>query len=135
MRLECRYRQPDNKVAELRMQILEKGDWKPFTLSAEQPGFLIFVYAVLNCQHMYMRTNAAERGLLLDAARGSIEVLADRDWVIQKLSVRFAAALQSGAPAPGDIDYIVGRMRHCPVSINLKDVADSHTTVEFSAAK
>ena len=40
----------------------------------------------------------------------------------------------SGTPAPGDVDYIVERMQHCPVSINLKDVADSRTAVDFIAA-
>ena len=133
MRLECRYQRPDNSVAELRVQLFEKGAWADFELDFQQPGFLIFVYAVLNCQHLYMRTNAAERGLLLDSARGCIEVAADSDWVMQKLHVHFQARLQSGAPAAGDIDHIVDRMQHCPVSINLREVADSLTTVEFDA--
>ena len=133
MRLECRYQRPDNSVAELRVQLMEKGAWADFELGFEQPGFVIFVYAVLNCQHLYMRTNAAERGLLLDSARGSIEVAADRDWVVQKLHVQFQGQLQSGTPAAGDVDYIVDRMRHCPVSINLREVADSRTAVDFVA--
>ena len=41
-----------------------------FDLNSGSAGFLIFVYAVLNCQHMYMRLNCAERGLLLDTAEG-----------------------------------------------------------------
>lgn len=135
MRLECRYQQPNNSVAGLQVQNFAKGAWTDFELGAGQPGFLIFVYAILNCQHMYMRSNAAERGLLLDSARGWIEVLANQDWVVQKLRVRFEGYLQSGAPAPGDIDYIVDRMQHCPVSINLKDVPDSHTAVDFTAAQ
>ena len=134
MRFECRYQQPHNSVAELRVQNLEKGAWADFEPGFGQPGFLIFVYAILNCQHLYMRTNAAERGLLLDSAQGSIEVVADRDWVVQKLRVRFEGQLQAGTPAPGDVDYIVDRMQHCPVSINLKDVADSHTAVDFALA-
>jgi hypothetical protein len=134
MRLQCRYQQPHNSVAELRVQNFEKGAWTDFELGFGQPGFLMFVYAILNCQHLYMRTNAAERGLLLDAARGSIEVVADQDWVVQKLHVRFQGQLQSGTPAPGDVGYIIDRMQHCPVSINLKDVADSHTAVDFTLA-
>jgi hypothetical protein len=132
MRLECRYQRPDNSVAQLRVQNFEKGAWTEFELGFAQPGFLIFVYAILNCQHLYMRSNAAERGLLLDAARGSIEVVANRDWVVQRLQVRFEGQLQSGTPAPGDVDHIIDRMQHCPVSINLKEVADSRTLVEFS---
>ena len=116
------------------MQNFEKGAWADFELGFGQSGFLMFVYAILNCQHLYMRTNAAERNLLLDTAQGSIEVVADQDWVVQKLHVRFQGRLQSGTPAPGDVDYIVERMQHCPVSINLKDVADSRTAVDFIAA-
>ena len=33
------------------------------------------------------------------------------------------------APAPGDVDYIVERMQHCPVSKNLRPVADNHTSL------
>jgi hypothetical protein len=134
MRLACRYQRPDNSVAELQLQNLEKGDWVDFEPGTTQPGFLIFVYAILNCQHLYMRTNAAERALLLDSAHGHIEVVADRDWVVQKLHVRFEARLASGTPAAGDVDYIVDRMQHCPVSINLREVADSRTAVDFIAA-
>ena len=105
MRLECRYQQPHNSVAELRVQNFEKGAWADFELGFGQPGFLMFVYAILNCQHLYMRTNAAERNLLLDTAQGSIEVVADQDWVVQKLHVRFQGRLQSGTPAPGFLPF------------------------------
>jgi hypothetical protein len=80
-----------------------------------------------------MRTNADERGLVLASATGSIDVLADESWVLQKLHVRFDAQLRSGTPSSADVDYIVERMEHCPVSVNLKDVADSRTQVEFLA--
>ncbi len=135
MRLECGYERPDNTVTGLRVQNLEKGAWTDFELNFAQPGFLIFVYAVLNCQHMYMRTNAAERGLLLASARGAIAVLADSQWAVQKLHVHFEAQLHSGTPADGDVEYIVERMRHCPVSINLKAVSDGRTSVDFIAAE
>jgi len=52
---------------------------------------------------------------------------------VQKLHVHFQGQVQSGAPAAGDVDYIVDRMRHCPVSINLREVADSRTAVDFVA--
>ncbi len=132
MRLSCRYAQPDNTVAELAVENLVEGEWQPFELGFKSPGFLIFVYGILNCQHLYMRTNAAERGFALESADGSIEVTASQDWVLQQLNVHFDARLQSGAPGAEDVDYIVDRMRHCPVSVNLRDVADSRTTLAFS---
>lgn len=135
MQLECRYEQPHNTVAGLQVKHLVKGAWEDFELSFAQPGFLIFVYAILNCQHLYMRTNADERGLVLASATGSIDVLTDQDWVLQKLHVCFDAQLRSGTPSAGDVDYIVDRMQHCPVSVNLREVADSQTRLEFLAAR
>jgi hypothetical protein len=134
MQLSCRYQQPDNSVTDLAIQNLAEGQWCDFNLDFGQPGFLIFVYAVLNCQHLYMRTNAAERGLSLDSARGSIEVQANADWVLQKLLVQFEVQLQAGTPSPKDVDFIIDRMQHCPVSINLRDIPDSQTRVDFVSA-
>jgi hypothetical protein len=135
MRLSCRYEQPDNVVSGLEVQNLVDSEWQDFNMNFKQPGFLIFVYAILNCQHLYMRSNAAERGLLLDSAGGSIEVLADNGWVLQKLHVDFDVKLQSGNPSPQDVDYIIDRMRHCPVSANIKNVPDTQTRVEFTRIK
>jgi hypothetical protein len=135
MQLECRYEEPHNTVAGLQVTHLVKGVWEDFELGFAQPGFLIFVYAILNCQHLYMRTNADERGLVLASATGAIDVLTDQDWVLRKLHVRFEAELRSGMPSPGDVDYIVDRMQHCPVSVNLREVADTTTRVELIPAR
>ena len=132
MRLSCRYEQPDNKVTELNADNLEEGERRALELHPQTPGFLIFVYAIFNCQHLYLRTNAAERGLLLDSARGSIEVIADEDWAIQTLRLHFTARLKAGRASPQDVSYIVGRMEQCPVSRNLRAVADAATSVEFA---
>jgi hypothetical protein len=131
MRLSCSYAQPDNTVAELSTEIMAEGEWRSFELDFKAPGFLIFVYAILNCQHLYMRTNAAERGLALESADGSIEVGADKDWVIQSMRVDFEARLKAGSPSAEDIDYIVDRMGHCPVSVNLAEIDEAATTLRF----
>ena len=131
MRLTCRYQPPRNSVGELKVENLVKGEWQDFELNFSQPGFLIFVYGILNCQHLYMRVNAHERGLVLSSAVGSVEVLSDEQWVLQRLQVNFEAQLASGAPSREDVDYIIARMQHCPVSVNLREVADSGIRVEF----
>ena len=135
MRLSCRYQQDDNSVAALDVQNRVEDEWQVFELDFKQPGFLIFVYAILNCQHLYMRTNAAERGLLLDSADASIDVLADEEWLLRKLHVKFEARLRSGSPSQEDIDFIVERMNHCPVSTNLREVPDTRTVLEFMPAQ
>ena len=132
LRLSCRYEKAENTVAALGVQNWLDDEWQDFNLDFGQPGFLIFVYAILNCQHLYMRTNAAEQGLLLDSALASIDVLADEEWRLQKLHVQFEVKLRSGSPAREDIDYIIDRMQHCPVSTNLKDVPDTRTVLKFS---
>jgi len=132
MRLTCTYADPDNSVAGLGVEVLGRDGWEPFELGTGTAGFLIFVYAVFNCQHMYMRLNCAERGLLLASASGSNVVRANADWVVQQLHVGFSGTLKSGTPTQDDVDYIVDRMRHCPVSMNLREAPDSQTTLAFS---
>lgn len=134
MRLGCRYEQPDNMVADLLVQNLEDGEWHVFDLNFRQPGFLIFVYAILNCQHLYLRTNASECGLLLESAAGSIDVLAGDDWNLQRVHVHFEVGLKAGSPSAEEVDYIIERMQHCPVSTNLKEIPDGRTRVDFVAA-
>ncbi len=130
MSLTCRYRGPDNEIAEATVQNLEEGEWRDFVLGPDRPGFLIFVYAILNCQHRHLCMNAAERGIELDSARGSIDAGTDEDWRMQRLRVGFEVRVRSGSPSPQDIDYIVERMRQCPVSVNLRDVPGAETSVE-----
>ena len=108
--------------------------WQDFELDFGQPGFLIFVYAILNCQHLYMRTNAAERGLVLDSSLATIDVLADEEWRLRRLHIGFEAKLRSGSPSREDIDHIINRMQRCPVSTNLRDVKDMRTVLEFGPA-
>lgn len=131
MRLSCTYTDPDNTVASLGVELLGKDGWETFELGTGTAGFLIFVYAVFNCQHMYMRLNCAERGLMLESASGTIEMQADRDWVVRKLAIGFEGRLKSGVPAAADIDYIIERMKQCPVSTNIRDVPDSHSALEL----
>lgn len=131
IRLTCRYEPPENSVAAMSAEHLDEGQWRELVLDARQPGFLIFVYAILNCQHLYMRKNAAERGLVLDSAHGSIEVTTNQPWEMQRLHVRFEARVHSGRPSADDVSYIVDRMRHCPVSVNLRSVPHTKTDLVF----
>ena len=131
MRLFCRYEDPDNSVADLKVELCVDDEWQVFDLNDHSSGFLIFVFAVFNCQHMYMRLNCAERGLMLESATGAIDVAAGEDWIMRKLHVHFDARLKSGSPVDDDVIYIVERMRQCPVSVNLKDIADSKTEIHL----
>ena len=129
LRLSCRYEDPDNNIADLKVEVLADGQWETLDLGVHTPGFLLFVYTIFTCQHRYLRTNCAEKGFHLDTASGSIDLLASQDWVVQKLHIRFDTRLRSGSPTREDVAYIVERMEHCPVSINLKEVPDSRTEI------
>lgn len=131
MRLSCQYETDKNNVINLAVDNYANGEWRALELSPESPGFLIFVYAIFTCQHLYFRSNAAERGLQLASANGTVEVSAGEDWVIKKLRVRFEAQLAVGSPSVEDVDYITGRMRQCPATINLREIADAETTISF----
>lgn len=132
MRLACRYTGDDNTIAGLQVEHRAEGDWQPLDLGLVTPGFEIFVYAILACQHRYFRINCAELGLLLDRATAHIDVGADADWNLDFLHVSFDGRLRGGRASPADIDYITGRMRQCPVSRNLREVPDSRISVTLT---
>ena len=129
LRLFCRYEDPDNSIADLEVEVLADGRWEALDLNAQTPGFLLFVYTILTCQHRYLRMNCAEKGLQLESAGGSIDLLAGEDWCVQKMHIRFDVRLKSGAPTREDVDYIVARMEQCPVSINLRMFPDARTEI------
>ena len=131
MQLECRYEEPDNSVASLLVHNFEDNRWQQFELNTRSPGFLIFVYAVFTCQHLYFRANCAERGLRLESAEGSINAVTTEDWSLKTLHTHFDGQLKGGVPAPGDVEYIVERMKQCPVSKNTIEPVDSRTTVRL----
>lgn len=113
----------------LAVEYLEEGEWDEFELDVWTPGFLSFVYAILSCQHLYLRINAAERGLVLASGEGHITLTASHDWDIETLRIHFDLVLRSGRPGDGDVDYIVSRMKACPVSRNIRECAVKDTSV------
>lgn len=131
MRLRCHYKE-ENAIGELEIDLQEEGAWKPFHLDTLTPGFLVFTYAILTCQHMFLRSNALEKKLLMKHAEGTITIDASPEWIIEKLAIDFNAELRSGTPGGEDIDYISARMQQCPVSKNLGPIKDAQTTLTFA---
>ena len=133
MRLSCNYTGTANNIDRLHVEHLIENDWKILDLNTLSPGFDIFIYSILTCQHMYFRLNAAERNLILDSSEGFITVGTDSHRFIDTLHVNFKGILKSGDPSDDNIAYIKKRMTLCPVSTNLKDIEDADTTISFTS--
>lgn len=131
LRLSAQYTEPDNAVRDLGVEVLAESGWEKLELDTQTAGFLLFVYTIFTCQHLYMRTNCAERGLLLDSSAGTIDLVASEDWMIRSLEVGFRARLASGLPDPGDVPDIVARMENCPVSRNLAEIPDVRVDLQL----
>ena len=131
LRLSAAYESSDNKLASLDVQVLGDDGWVPLDLNTMTPGFLIYVYSMFTCQHLYLRTNAAERDLTLATARGEILVEASEDWFLEKVDVKFKLELAAGEADAAAIDYIISRMKQCPVSKNLPPDIDILTRVDI----
>jgi uncharacterized OsmC-like protein len=131
MRLVSRYEGSENNIADLAVEAFEDGAWQAFDLNTRSPGFLIFVYADFTCQHLYLRTNAAERGLILASAKGSIQMVTTEDWNLEKLQINFDVELANGTATSKDVDYVIERMKQCPVSKNIRGGVDMATVVHF----
>lgn len=131
LRLSCNYETDKNEIHNLKVEIFTEDEWKTLHLSTKSPGFLLLVYGLFSCQHLYMRTNCAERNICLESASGELKLTAGEFWNIQKVDVSFNAKIKSGQPSDDDITYITERMGHCPVSTNIPADIDKKSTVTF----
>jgi hypothetical protein len=134
MLLHSSYIDDENTIDKLHVEHLVDDTWQGLDLNISSLGFDIFMYAILNCQHMYFRNNAAKYGLVLDSSEGLITVIADKHRSIETLNVEFKGKLKKGEATKEIVDSISARMALCPVSINLKDIANSHITASFESA-
>ncbi len=132
LRTVFQYSGDDNKIDHLDAEVLAEEGWRPLQIDNHSPGFLIFVYAFLICQHTYFHANSGESGLLLDRVRLELFLRAGNDWRIDKVKVGISADLRSGKADSSCVDYIKQRMRLCPVSINLREPHDYQIELEFS---
>jgi hypothetical protein len=74
LRMACQNEGEKNRVVGLSVeQKDETGTFTPLTIDVMSAGFMVFVYSIFTCQHLYMYTNAAERGLLLVTSTADIE--------------------------------------------------------------
>lgn len=131
LRMAADYGSSENDITSLEVQVLDDNEWEILDLNTTSPGFLIYVYAIFTCQHMFLRTNSTERKLAFTSSRGELLVEASEDWLLEKVYVSFNVRLAAGEANDDDIDYIVSRMKQCPVSKNLPQDIDILTSVEF----
>ena len=134
MLLHSSYVNDKNDIDQLHVEHLVNNTWKKLDLNISSLGFDIFMYSILNCQHMYFRNNAAEYGLVLDSSEGFITVIADKHRSIETLNVEFKGKLKKGKATKEIVDSISARMALCPVSINLKNIPNNHITASFEPA-
>ena len=133
MLLHSSYTNDENDIDQLHVEHLVDDSWQELDLNLSSPGFDIFTYAILTCQHMYFRNNAAEYGLVLDSSEGLITVIADEHRSIETLNVEFKGKLKKGEATKEIVDSISARMALCPVSINLKDIKNRHIIASFES--
>ena len=131
MLLKCQYTGTDNDVSQLHVEHMVEDNWQELDLNTKTPGFDIFMYAILTCQHTYFRVNAAEQNLVLKSSEGLITVNTDEHRSINYLHIDFTARLTSGTVTDEAVNYVTERMSLCPVSINMNKIANSNTSVSF----
>ncbi len=114
------------------VDVYENDQWQRLQLNEATPGFLVYVYAIFTCQHLFLRTNSSERQLQLASATGEIKIHADAEWILRNVNVTFDVKLAKGTAGREDIEYIISRMKQCPVSKNLPASARIDTHVAFT---
>ncbi len=132
LRADLQYSGGDNRIDGLDAEVLTDDGWQPLQIDNRTPGFLMFVYAFLICQHSYFHASSGESGLRLDQASAKLLLQTDDDWKIEQIQMAITAKLRDGSVAQGTIDHIRQRMSLCPVSVNLLAPSDYQIEVEFS---
>lgn len=131
LRLNCTYKDDDNQVDKLIVENKTDDGWEEVQLSVLTGGFLLFINGLFSCQHLYMRANSAERGLVLESASGEMKIEAGEFWDIKQVEISFNVKLKSGKPTEDDLAYITERMKHCPVSSNIRSSVQVSNSVCF----
>ncbi len=86
MLLHSNYIDDDNNIDQLHVEHLVDDNWQELDLNIYSPGFDIFMYAILTCQHTYFKSNAAKYDLVLDSSEGLITVIADKHRSIRTIT-------------------------------------------------
>ncbi len=131
LRAAFAYSGEDNQIDHISARVLTDGGWAALELNLATPGFLIFVYSFLVCQHTYFRANSTESDLQLDRVEMELLLVAGDDWRIESIDLRVDARLRGGEITAEKRDYIESRMRRCPVSINLNETANYRIELNF----
>ena len=132
LRASFDYSGDNNNIDHISAQVWSDNRWDRLEIDNTSPGFLIFVYAFLICQHTYFHANSSERGLLLEHSEVELDLQADSDWKIQQIRVGIDATLRNGNPDQTTSDYIRERMRQCPVSVNMNEPAEYQIELKFN---
>jgi len=131
--MSATYSSSENDITSLEVRVLNDNEWETLDLNTKTPGFLIYVYSIFTCQHMFLRSNGTERNLTYASSQGEILVETSEDWLLEKVDVIFNVNLASGEANDDNHGYIVSRMKQCPVSKNLPQDIDINTSVEFNS--
>ena len=84
LRIAADYGTTENDIISLEVQVLNESEWEILDLNTMTPGFLIYVYAIFTCQHMFLRTNGTERKLAFTSSVGELLVETSEDWLLEK---------------------------------------------------
>lgn len=131
IKLAATYSSNDNLIDDLSITQLIDNKWEAIELDNRSGGFMLYINGLLSCQHLYLRTNAAERDIVLSSLAGEMQIVAGEFWDIKTIDLHFEAKIKSGTASDNDMNYIVDRMTHCPVSSNLPKHIHPNNSVIF----
>ncbi len=131
MIMRCQYSGDQNKVDSLHVEHLVDDEWRELILDTYSPGFDVFIYSILSCQHMFFRNNSTEYGLVMTSAEALITIVTDKHRSIESLHSEFTGQLKKGAADIEKVKSITARVGLCPATINLKEIADKKITVSY----
>ncbi|MBL7003257.1 MAG: hypothetical protein ISR69_04450 [Gammaproteobacteria bacterium] len=131
LKLNASYKDDKNTIDALSILVKTDNGWEDLNLDIRSPGFLLFINGLFSCQHLYMRINSAECGVILESSEGELNITTNDNWEIQSAKINFTAKIKSGTLSESNLTYIIERMKHCPVSSNLPKHINLQNRVSF----
>lgn len=132
LKMNATYADDKNSIDDLSIDVKTEDGWQALAIDIRSPGFLLFINALFSCQHLYMRSNSAECGVVLESAKGELKITTNDIWEIQTAEINFDVKIKSGTITEENHAYILERMGHCPVSSNLPKELEILNRVVFS---
>jgi len=123
---------PENEDAPCLCSRFVDGAWQQFTLNNQTKGYLIFIYAILKCQHFSILVNLLYNKIDIIKLTTDFNIEISKDWKLVTGTIEFDVKTNTNKVLqPGSISSMLKLASGCPVSRNVLHHQIIHASIQF----